>query len=813
MDNKFKAGVYNRIVKALNANPNIDNITKEESDSYIITCRICGGINFEFTLRKNTDLLIIKAATPVIEGIDESGITELGAEIVENTDIRSVTYDNKLSFQSVVPFLDEPEKQTYNNVDGQKMIFNQTLSFIQLMCKYKDRLGCNGSSSASMNIDFTSEAEDDPFGFNDYSDGEEEELILKPDISDEDDIFSNIQTISAEKPGDDIDLIFGGSLSRPETNDKLGLQQDICDTYDEVSLKMKELEAKKAEREKRKSQRKNGKHKKNNAKNSSGSKQAKQADENEFIEIKTAIPKKPEADLFERKNDDEFSNIFGNIFDDRPNVPEEHVPSIEINPNIKTPVPKPSRLKPSRPSFGQDKNNKGVRLMDRNAKNIHTEAISPVKYERAPEVVEQMKHLYAEVDDVFAKRKEQMDYREETLNNYAARLDQREKELAVRAERLEQNHAEMQQEHDKKILEFETQNQEIQFQWSKLETEQALLEQKKKDIEEERRLLDKEKELANIVQDEDEKAAVHKYEIESKNKEINKLKAEKTALDEEYKEQVKCLQDELNSLYRNAASSDKINALQEKISSLEDDIAYLNEDVSDLNDEVIQKDEIISMLQKKQSEWKEKENSWVSKEVSYKKQIDESSGNSMANEQLQDELDAAYVKIKELTAENAKNAGIPAENTEEISKLNEEISQLKLKLEKANSEYEKAKKDAEQAASGKPSGVDTNKLAVSIKDSLSEIGIQVEPVATNGELVLSGYSDVSKVIINVDAGVLYISKPVKRGVKFRADFEKWNQEDIRTSYLFGEKEVICKCVYDDVSKAAMDILGRFERMH
>lgn len=140
--------------------------------------------------------------------------------------------------------------------------------------------------------------------------------------------------------------------------------------------------------------------------------------------------------------------------------------------------------------------------------------------------------------------------------------------------------------------------------------------------------------------------------------------------------------------------------------------------------------------------------------------------------------------------------------------------QAKSDLKRAEQEYENIKKSKEDMdVSSNLPAKDVNAEAVSIKDSLSDIGVQVEPLASNGELVLSGFSDTMQIVVNVEAGVLYIEKPVKRGVKFRAQFESWNTENIRTSYMFSNNKIICKCVFDDVAKAVMDIVGRFSSLN
>jgi hypothetical protein len=162
---------------------------------------------------------------------------------------------------------------------------------------------------------------------------------------------------------------------------------------------------------------------------------------------------------------------------------------------------------------------------------------------------------------------------------------------------------------------------------------------------------------------------------------------------------------------------------------------------------------------------------------------------------------------------NIRESSTGNSNDAEINRLNLELQQAKANLEKADLAYEEEKKAKEQAIAEKQAAKDMKQIAINVKDSLAQIGVQVNVVTGAGELVLSGYSDECQVVVNVEAGVLYIEKPVKRGIKYKADIAKWNQEDIRTSYMFDDKKVICKSIYEDVSKTTMDIIGRFATLN
>ena len=99
--------------------------------------------------------------------------------------------------------------------------------------------------------------------------------------------------------------------------------------------------------------------------------------------------------------------------------------------------------------------------------------------------------------------------------------------------------------------------------------------------------------------------------------------------------------------------------------------------------------------------------------------------------------------------------------------------------------------------------------AENIKKDLAEVGIAVEAIPGMEEIVLKGEKDNCVFCVNVEAGVMYAEKAVRKGVKYQKDIEKWNDENIRESYSFSDKKVKCKYVYIKAAQSAMEILNRF----
>lgn len=97
-------------------------------------------------------------------GMDQQEIEDLGLDITEKTGARMTTYDGVLAIMKAVSFADTR--------DPQRLIFNESMAFIQSLALHKGRL--LGEEDAVGNPLINDNGEDDPFGFDDI--GEEEEL-------------------------------------------------------------------------------------------------------------------------------------------------------------------------------------------------------------------------------------------------------------------------------------------------------------------------------------------------------------------------------------------------------------------------------------------------------------------------------------------------------------------------------------------------------------------------------------------------------------------------------------------------------------
>ena len=896
MDKQLKVGVFNKIIRAFRQNPNISELTKDGKEKYSLSCKICGEIEFLFSLKENQNFLLLKGTTPAIELPPDVTVTEFASEITEDTEIRYASYEENdkkihIIFQLLTPLL---EDSGTTGIDLQKLVFNETLEFVQIMYRNKDKLGCQHISASMENLDFTKEAEDDPYGFNTFSDDEididdfadneeptEKTLpeMAKPESmvdvkelpeSDNDDIFadddskqSNVYVAPADLFAEESHMqanaseTSGQELRIDINKDSDGSKQMVAG--DEVSRMLKEIEDRKAARDAKRQarhQQRNQETKEseetvenipnpvsnvldifspttgNDEKTTDANLEVSasafdNADKNTgglISEFKTESPM--EKDCIEQKNSD-MGDMFAEFLSD-----DEDSVAGKRDKDKKNVQKSGLHLKKNKQG-GNGKQKKGDIIVDK--PNMETGAIKRsdapetvaqdgvINYQRAPEVVDQMKHLYAEMDETFAMRKEQADYREKTLDSYKERLDDREKELGIREERLSADYESKKADLDKKFVEVETSKNELAFQWKKLDAEKETLEIALKSFEEEKLIFEKTKKMDAKSVDSEDRVQVLNNEIEEKNKELEVLRETFATAKNDYDAQVKSLREQVSELQQMNLSEVakeeyelRIAALEDTVKTLNEDISDYEEDVKDLTEETEQKSKVIDVLRTQQSAMENKAAEWEKKEQKYKAQIvvaQKAAQVADDNDVLMDKLDAANIRIQELEAEISKKGISEGQHEKEINSLKQELEKTKMDLKKADEAYEKEKQArGNTSTSNDVVKKDINQIAAKIKEDLSQIGIEVEPVATNSDFVLSGGNDSMPVIVNVSAGIIYIEKQVRRGIKYRTKFENWNSEDIRTSYIFTDDKVICKCTYEDVAKAAMDIMGRFSTL-
>lgn len=127
MNTRSKTDVFNRIVRKLNDEIGITNITLDRSTDFNFECVILSKMKLIFNLRSGADILIIK-----LEGknntISDDELNIVGLNLIKDNDKLNVTaYENKLVIQSVIPLLDCSEAEAIDS------IFQNTMKVIDMI--------------------------------------------------------------------------------------------------------------------------------------------------------------------------------------------------------------------------------------------------------------------------------------------------------------------------------------------------------------------------------------------------------------------------------------------------------------------------------------------------------------------------------------------------------------------------------------------------------------------------------------------------------------------------------------------------------
>lgn len=97
-----------------------------------------------------------------------------------------------------------------------------------------------------------------------------------------------------------------------------------------------------------------------------------------------------------------------------------------------------------------------------------------------------------------------------------------------------------------------------------------------------------------------------------------------------------------------------------------------------------------------------------------------------------------------------------------------------------------------------------------IKQELRKVGLETDVLPSSGAFILSGERDGCVINIDLENGIMYCEKAVKKAAKYLRRTEEWTQENIRVSYTVnsGNNKVICKYFYGDPTTAVVDVLEK-----
>lgn len=374
-------------------------------------------------------------------------------------------------------------------------------------------------------------------------------------------------------------------------------------------------------------------------------------------------------------------------------------------------------------------------------------------YKYAPEIEEQRRELYKELNDIFKERKEQADNREHTLDKYAESLNVKEKKLNEKEEKLstyleekeivlEEKYKDKAEELENERIKLENEKQSIDFQRDRLNMEKDMFETQKKNLKEETEIREKTVNLNNS---------------DDYSKEIKKLKEKEESLNNE----IKVLQEEKNKLTINNKA---------------------------LNKSISKKDKEINRL---------------------KSQINENSSDNK-DSKINEELRKENANLKsDLEKMNEKYEKLQRESKDKIVELEGELKASREDKDKATESYNAEKEIADKLKAEREDSLDIEKTKEKIINSLGKSGINVSEKTEGDSIVLVGAKNGCMLSVYVAEGVMICRKNVRKGSKYQKDINQWNLENVNAAYFFTDKTVMCKYYYNDfIYKAVSDVIAK-----
>lgn len=437
-------------------------------------------------------------------------------------------------------------------------------------------------------------------------------------------------------------------------------------------------------------------------------------------------------------------------------------------------------------SMSSNENN--IEIADNENKDI---AQIKEKYKDYPSVLDAMKDMYADLNRVMSNKKKVIDDRNKLLDTYAKKLNDREKSIAdVSAQNekdFEKRKIALEEEFKSKTKELEKsyylKELELDKQRTSLENDRKNYEVDKEKLNHEWNKLDLEKET--LIE--------RSNELDERTKLVGVVGDNVVPENDDLKIQIEMLE---NEKVANLATIDKLKELSSK------------------------KDTVINMFKSKQTEW-------VSEKDIANKEINELKNQII---QLTKEIDEAKQNATSVVGDSkidSKDFEVLNKRLEEMQTTMEEMTNINTSLKKEiadigvkRDQYEQMylaeKKEKEdlitQQEEAELNSTNTKKAlaqnVAQIQSTLRNVGVELQVVPGNGDMILNGIKEGYVICVNAKAGVLYVEKEVKKPSKYIKTLEKWNMEDIRVAYLTTENKVICKYTYDVIDKAFLETIDK-----
>lgn len=292
--------------------------------------------------------------------------------------------------------------------------------------------------------------------------------------------------------------------------------------------------------------------------------------------------------------------------------------------------------------------------------------------------------------------------------------------------------------------------------------------------------------------------------------------------------------DELRILrYNLSAQTGKAEQLQRQLDALMSDDASkkVNQGYAEAILRANEKlQEQIRMLQERLNKYykiidafKDCQKNWAKREAEYKRLIRDLGDSTTLSDIAKEEIANAQERIAELEVAVAQQTRIAEEQSQEAeeqrARADAAVSKgkkLQSKLHENEEEKDELAKRAEKAESELANAQlksDITHNAINIREQLEEIGIKVDAVPGESEMIFTADSNGCEIVINVGLAIIYINKAVKKPQKYSKQIETLNKQDIRTSYTVTEKEITCRTMYTNIEEVAVQVEGILTEMN
>lgn len=377
------------------------------------------------------------------------------------------------------------------------------------------------------------------------------------------------------------------------------------------------------------------------------------------------------------------------------------------------------------------------------------------------DVTSQLDKMYKDMESIFDEREKALQIRNQKLDKVSQKLKEKEEHLKSVEDDLNRQRDNIRSEIE---AEFNSEREQLDEEHKLLKDAQNKLLLEEKNIELNRRKVQVELETIEIKK----KALEDKFDIAEDIKEDNKV---------------------------NQADNDVLLAIEE----LKKKNAEYKSKQASLDATVNKQKAVIDKFKAKREDWE-------SEKKSLQKDID------LLNIKLEQEMKKKKVTTKTVVEDDKKSKEKIRELEEQLkaaSDTKNNIEKDKAKLEK---DVEELRKKLDEAVLKKEPERDLKAEAKEVIETCKATGINLEVVPGEGQMVLMGEHENSTICVNVEAGMIYVEKKIKKPSKYSDLVEKWNVEDICFAYFYNKDKVICKCKYDVAAKTLMEVVSKFRQL-